>query len=73
MKKEDNLIEEDLVGGFLNAISSFAQEIQGGAIDSLNFRNFNFIYSYDEEFGCMFVLVIDIDDYRHRYLFINII
>ena len=62
MKKEDNLIEEDLVGGFLNAISSFAQEIQGGAIDSLNFRNFNFIYSYDEEFGCMFVLVIDIDD-----------
>lgn len=62
IQKEDNLIEEDLVGGFLNAISSFAKEIQGGEIDSLNFRNFNFIYSYDDEFGCMFVLVIDIDD-----------
>ena len=62
IQKEDNLIEEDLVGGFLNAISSFAKEIQGGEIDSLNFRNFNFIYSYDEEFGCMFILVIDIDD-----------
>jgi len=62
IQKDENVIEEDLVGGFLNAISSFAKEIQGGAIDSLNFRNFNFIYSYDEEFGCMFVLVIDIDD-----------
>ena len=30
MQKEDNLIEGDLVGGFLNAISSFAKEIQGG-------------------------------------------
>ena len=59
---ENNLIEDDLVGGFLNAISSFAKEIQGGVIDSLNFRNFNFIYSYDEEFSCMFILVIDIDD-----------
>jgi GTPase SAR1 family protein len=62
LQQQDNLIEEDLVGGFLNAISSFAKEIQGGEIESLNFRNFNFLYSYDEEFGCMFVLVIDIDD-----------
>lgn len=62
IQNDDNLIEEDLVGGFLNALSSFAKEIQGGAIESLNFRNFNFIYSYDDEFGCMFILVIDIGD-----------
>lgn len=62
IQKDDNIIEEDLLGGFLNAISSFAKEIQGGQIDSLNLRNFNFIYSYDEEFGCIFVLIIDIDD-----------
>lgn len=62
IQNDDNLIEEDLVGGFLNALSNFAKEIQGGVIESLNFRNFNFIYSYDEEFGCMFILVIDIGD-----------
>ncbi|MFX0071813.1 MAG: hypothetical protein ACFFAO_12050 [Candidatus Hermodarchaeota archaeon] len=62
LQETDNLIEEDLVGGFLNAITTFAREIQGGVIDSLNFRNFNFLYSYDDDLGCMFVVVIDIDD-----------
>ena len=55
-------IDDDLVSGFLTAISNFAQEIKGGEIKSLNFRNFNFVYSYDQEFQCMFILVIDIDD-----------
>ncbi len=57
-----NLLNDDLIGGFLTAINSFAKEIKGGAIKSLNFRNFNFIYSYDDRFGCMFVLITDIDD-----------
>ncbi len=59
---EENFVEEDLIGGFLTAISSFAKEIQGGDIRSLNFMNCNFVYSYDIEFGAMFVIVTDIDD-----------
>jgi len=54
--------DDDLISGFLTAIASFAQEIKGGDIKALNFRNFNFIYSYDDEFGCMFIVVTDIDD-----------
>ncbi|MFX1349098.1 MAG: hypothetical protein ACFE92_10535 [Promethearchaeota archaeon] len=57
----DNM-DYDLVGGFLTAISSIAKEIGGGEIRSLNFRNFNFIYTYDDEKLCMFIIVTDIDD-----------
>lgn len=55
-------IEDDLIGGFLTAISNFAKEIKGGEIKSLNFRNFNYVYSYDDDLDCMFVVVTDIDD-----------
>ena len=55
-------INEDLISGFLTGISSFAQEIKGGEIKSLNFRNFNFLYSYEDEFGYIFVIITDIDD-----------
>ncbi|MHA1292589.1 MAG: ADP-ribosylation factor-like protein [Promethearchaeota archaeon] len=55
-------IDDDLVSGFLTAISNFAREIKGGEIKALNFRNFNFIYDYDNELDVMFVLVTDIDD-----------
>ncbi|MHA1491009.1 MAG: hypothetical protein ACTSRI_15345 [Promethearchaeota archaeon] len=55
-------IEDDLISGFLTAISNFAEEIKGGQIDAMNFRNFNYIYAYDSELEYMFVLVIDIDD-----------
>ena len=58
----DLAADDDLISGFLTAISSFALEIKGGEISTLNFRNFNFIYSYDDEYGCMFILVVDIDD-----------
>lgn len=58
----DSPIEDDLVSGFLTAMANFAQEIKGGQVKSLNFRNFNFIYSYDEDLDCIFVLVVDIDD-----------
>lgn len=55
-------IDEGLISGFLTAISEFAQEVKGGEIKALNFRNFNFIYSYYTELDLMFILVIDIDD-----------
>ncbi len=55
-------IHDDLIGGFLTAISNFVMEIKGGEVKSLNFRNFNYIYSHDMELDCMFVLVTDIDD-----------
>ncbi|TFF92832.1 MAG: hypothetical protein EU544_06795, partial [Promethearchaeota archaeon] len=55
-------IDDDLVSGFLTAVSNFAKEIRGGEIKALNFRNFNYIYSYDTHLDCMFVIVIDIND-----------
>jgi hypothetical protein len=55
-------MDEDLVSGFLTAISSIAKEIGGGEIRALNFKNFNFVYTYDEEKLCMFIIVTDIDD-----------
>jgi len=58
----DESIDNDLVSGFLTAISSIAKEIGGGEIESLNFRNFNFIYTNDDEKLCMFIIVTDIDD-----------
>jgi len=55
-------IDYDLVSGFLTAISNIAKEIGGGEVRSLNFRNFNFIYTRDDENLCMFIIVTDIDD-----------
>ena len=55
-------IDDDLVSGFLTAISNIAKEIGGGEIESLNFRNFNFVYTHDDEKLCMFIIVTDIDD-----------
>jgi len=55
-------VDDDLVSGFLTAISNFAKEIKGGEIKALNFMNFNFIYAYDEPLDCMFIIVSDIDD-----------
>jgi len=59
----DNVIfDENLIAGFLNAISSFAMETRSGEIKSLNFGNVNFIYSYDTQSGAIFVILIDISD-----------
>lgn len=55
-------VEEDLISGFLTAISNIAIEIKAGGVKSLNFRNFNYIFSYDIELDCLFVIVTDIDD-----------
>ena len=58
----DDKIDDDLISGFLTAISNIAKEIGGGEIESLNFRNFNFIYTHDDEKLCIFIIVTDIDD-----------
>jgi len=55
-------MDYDLVSGFLTAISTIAKEIGGGEIRALNFRNFNFVYTYDDEKLCMFIIVTEIDD-----------
>ncbi|MFX1316972.1 MAG: hypothetical protein ACFE9T_14010 [Promethearchaeota archaeon] len=55
-------VEDDLISGFLTAISGFAQAVKVGEIKSLHFKNFNFIYSYSSEFDCIFIIVVDIED-----------
>ena len=55
-------IREEIVAGFLSAISDFAEEIKGGKIKTLNFGNFNLIYSYSDEFDFIFVIVADKGD-----------
>lgn len=59
---EDIMIKEEIVGGFLSAVSDFAQEIKGGQIKTLSFRNFNLFYSYSNEFDYIFVIVTNKDD-----------
>ncbi|MFX0106602.1 MAG: hypothetical protein ACFE75_14100 [Candidatus Hodarchaeota archaeon] len=55
-------IDDDFVSGFLTSILDISQKIGGGEISSLNFRNFNIIYSYDDEKYCIFLLITDNDD-----------
>jgi hypothetical protein len=38
-------VNEEVVSGFLKAISDFAEEISVGQIQALEFRNFKFVYS----------------------------
>jgi len=55
-------IDDDFVSGFLTATLDISEKIGGGEIRSLNFRNFNIIYSYDDEKRCIFILLADIND-----------
>jgi len=57
-----NHVDDDFISGFLAAILDISQKIGGGEIKSLNFRNFNIIYSYDDEKYCIFILLADIND-----------
>ncbi|MHA2126040.1 MAG: hypothetical protein ACW99E_12105, partial [Promethearchaeota archaeon] len=59
-------IDDDLFGGFLTAISNIGEEIGGGEIRSLNFRNFNFVYLFDDEKICMFTIIADIEDFEEE-------
>jgi hypothetical protein len=54
--------DSDLVSGFLTAMSSFAQEIKTGAVQSMVFQNQKFCYAIDEETNTSFVFIIDILD-----------
>ncbi|TFF98323.1 MAG: hypothetical protein EU541_06985 [Promethearchaeota archaeon] len=53
---------EDLIGGFLSALDGFAQELKGGGIRGLNFKNFNFFYEKDDTYDMIFVIVVDTED-----------
>ncbi|MHA2290433.1 MAG: hypothetical protein ACXABG_16725, partial [Promethearchaeota archaeon] len=55
-------IDDDFVSGFLTTFLDIAQKIGGGEIESLNFRNFDIIYSYDDEKLCVFIIISDIND-----------
>ena len=59
-------IDDDFVSGFLTTFLDIAQKIGGGEIRSLNFRNFNIIYSYDDEKFCIFILIANINDLEHE-------
>jgi len=54
------------VSGFLTTFLDIAQKIGGGEIKSFNFRNFNIIYSYDDEKFCVFILIADINDLEYE-------
>ena len=62
------LIDDDFVSGFLTTFLNIAQKIGGGEIRSLNFRNFNITYSYDEEKFCIFILIADINDLEQELM-----
>ena len=59
-------IDDDFVSGFLTTFLDIAQKIGGGEIKSLNFRNFNIIYSYDDEKLCVFIIISDINDLEYE-------
>ena len=59
---EDFDIKEEIFAGFLRGISDFVNEIKGGQIKTLNFKNFNLFYSYSIEFDYIFVVVADKDE-----------
>ncbi|MBY9020548.1 MAG: hypothetical protein KGD67_05780 [Candidatus Lokiarchaeota archaeon] len=56
-----NEVDEGILSNFLSAFSDFAKEIKGGEVKALVFKEFNFIYSYSQEFKLIFVIVIDKD------------
>jgi hypothetical protein len=55
-------IDDDFISGFLSTILDISHKIGGGEIKSLNFRNFNIVYSYDDDKLCVFILLSEIND-----------
>ncbi|MFX0000643.1 MAG: hypothetical protein ACFE9Q_12070 [Candidatus Hodarchaeota archaeon] len=55
-------VDEDVVSGFFTSILDISKKLGGGEIRSLNFKNLNIIYSYDDEKYCIFLIITDIDD-----------
>ncbi|MBN1802444.1 MAG: GTPase domain-containing protein [Candidatus Lokiarchaeota archaeon] len=60
--RDSGATEGDLISGFISAISTFAKEIKGGNIHSLNFKNFNIVMEYDTETDTIFFIICDIND-----------
>ncbi|MHA2039719.1 MAG: hypothetical protein ACW98X_25150 [Promethearchaeota archaeon] len=58
--------DDDFISGFLTSILDISQKIGGGEIRSLNFRNYNIVYSYDDEKLCIFILITDINDSKEE-------
>ena len=55
-------VDPDLLSGFLTALSSFAQEIKGAAIEKMEFMQFQFLYLLENNLKLKFILCIDRDD-----------
>jgi len=54
---------DTLVAGFMEALSSFSEEIAGSSIKSIDFEDFKFFLFRDPEMNnLLFVLVSDLDD-----------
>jgi len=58
--------DDEIISGYITAVSDFAREIKGGKIESLIFKNFKLVYSYSIEYNCIFVIVIDKDDLEEK-------
>ena len=59
---EVTIANSEIVSDFLTIISNFGHDVKGGVITALNFQDFNIICCYEEEFGCMFIIVTEVDD-----------
>jgi hypothetical protein len=57
----DRKVDQDLISGFLTALSSFSSEVKGGKIESLVMQDIRFIYSIGDS-DLLFVFCCDKDD-----------
>ncbi|MFX0098007.1 MAG: hypothetical protein ACFFCS_00385 [Candidatus Hodarchaeota archaeon] len=58
-------VDQDLISGFLMALSNFSVEVKGGAIESLVMQDVRFIYSVGD-YEYLFVFCADKDDMQEE-------
>lgn len=58
-------VDQDLISGFLMALSNFSVEVKGGAIESLVMQDVRFIYSLGD-YEYLFVFCTDKDDMQEE-------
>lgn len=51
-----------LMSGFFTALDAFAEQIQGGQMDSLTFKDFQFIFSIEKTTNLRFIISTDKGD-----------
>lgn len=51
-----------LLSGFFSTLDAFAEQIQGGQMDSLTFKDFQFIFSIEKSTGLRFIISTDKGD-----------